>query len=256
MVDDGDRQCFRFRPSRAFAHQQTPTACDIDGQKIKDTTFQVLQKCARQVAYSNPVTGPQGLPRILRHRGKRPGSCHLRSNTIKAGSSHACPREEIRRFSCSNASNKTLSFQTSPQGISITQIRPCHPLQHGSGRRWTARLGSNAASESRPRNGSIFPNNPRLRRTPLTPAAALPRLYCTRQVGVTFPPAYQSALEHHILEIRNPGRWISRRSRRCHIPPGSVLSIDWPAHSQRPRRLSNVCSAISSPDGGWHLKPL
>ena len=137
----------------AFAGETSPAA-DIDGQKIKDTTFQFIAKCARNdggysvsldpeykgssdtaesdlaaVTYAATLSKPEG--RTLTHAKK---SVDFIQHHQQAGRRVYKSRRE-----------------------SGSQVRPCHPLQHGSGRRWTARLGSNAASESRPRNGSILP---------------------------------------------------------------------------------------------------
>jgi hypothetical protein len=230
----------------AFAGEPATTA-NIDGQKIKDTTFQFIEKCARPDGGYSPSPDPH-----------YPGSSDTGESDLAAVTYAATlAKPEGRTVADAAKSADFIHHHQQPDGVFVNLAGNLDPKADLAVLYNTVQgvVGLRALGE-KPRVNPVhvldrFFENNAFAKLPWYTVSFFPLFYAA--LGVQFPDKYRTALEHHILEHQAAdgylGDHVAATFHLVHFyrligkpaPKGDAI-VRRVLHDQRP-------------DGGWHLKP-
>jgi prenyltransferase beta subunit len=224
-----------------------PAASDIDGKKIKETTFQFIEKCARPDGGYSPSPDPH-------FKGSSDtGESDLAAVTYAA----TLAKPEGRTLAHAAKSADFIQRHQQPDGVFVNLAGNLDPKSDLAVLYNTVQgvVGLRALGE-KPRVNPVhaldrFFQNNAFAKLPWYTISFFPLFYAS--LGVPFPPAYRTALEHHIVENQAAdgylGDHVAATFHLVHFyrligkpAPKSDAIVRRVLHDQRP-------------DGGWHLKP-
>jgi Prenyltransferase and squalene oxidase repeat len=229
----------------AFA-DELPTTSDIDGQKIKDTTFQFIEKCARSDGGYSPSLDPH-------YQGSSDtGESDLAAVTYAATLS----KPEGRTLPQAAKSADFIHRHQQPDGVFVNFAGNLDPKADLAVLYNTVQgvVGLRALGE-KPRVNPVhvvdrFFENSAFAKLPWYTVSFFPLFYAA--LGVQFPSKYRVALEHHILEHQAADGYLGD-----HVAATFHLVHFYRLIGQPTPKADAIVQRVlrdQRPDGGWQLK--
>ncbi|MGA9957295.1 MAG: prenyltransferase/squalene oxidase repeat-containing protein, partial [Acidobacteriaceae bacterium] len=240
------------RPFQAAALDATAPASDpstdstIDGQKIKDTTFQFIQKCAR----------PDGGYSISLDPAYKGSSDTAESDLAAVTYAATLSKPEGRALPHSKKSAEFIQRHQQPDGVFVNLAGNLDPKADLAILYNTVQgvVGLRALGEKPQVNpvhvmDRFFRNNA-FAKLPWYTVSFFPLFYAA--LGVTFPPAYRAALEQHLRENQATDGYLGD-----HVAATFHLVHFYRLIGQPTPKADAIVQRVlhdQRPDGGWQLK--
>jgi geranylgeranyl transferase type-2 subunit beta len=230
----------------AFAGE-LPTTSDVDGQKIKDITFQFIENCARPDGGYSPSPDP-------RYKGSSDtGESDLAAVTYAATLS----KPEGRMLPRAEKSVDFIQRHQQPDGVFVNLAGNLDPRADLAVLYNTVQgvVGLRALGE-KPRVNPVhvldrFFQNNAFAKLPWYTVSFFPLFYAA--LDVRFPQEYRTALEHHILENQAADGYLGD-----HVAATFHLVHFYRLIGQPTPKAAAIVRRVlrdQRADGGWQLKP-
>ncbi|HEY5256285.1 MAG TPA: prenyltransferase/squalene oxidase repeat-containing protein [Acidobacteriaceae bacterium] len=232
--------------SHAFAGETSPTA-DIDGQKIKDTTFQFIAKCARNDGGYSPSPDSN-------YKGS---SDTAESDLAAVTYAATLSKPEGRTLAHAKKSADFIQHRQQPDGVFINLAGNLDPksdlaILYNTVQGVVGLRALGAMPQVNPVHvmDRFFQNNA-FAKLPWYTVSFFPLFYAA--LGVPFPLAFRTALEHHLLENQAADGYLGD-----HVAATFHLVHFYRLIGQPTPKGDAIVQRVlrdQRPDGGWHLKP-
>ncbi|HTU49838.1 MAG TPA: prenyltransferase/squalene oxidase repeat-containing protein [Acidobacteriaceae bacterium] len=240
----GSLHATAFDAARFATDPSTPNK--IDGRKIKDTTFQFIEKCARKDGGYSPSPD----------RNYKGSSDTAESDLAAVTYAATLAKPEGRTLAHANKSADFIQHHQQPDGVFVNLAGNLDPKADLAVLYNTVQgvVGLRALGE-KPRVNPVhvmdrFFDNNAFAKLPWYTVSFFPLFYAA--LRVTFPPAYRNALEQHLQENQAADGYLGD-----HVAATFHLVHFYRLIGQPTPKGDAIVQRVlrdQRPDGGWQLK--